>query len=98
LAAGRIGVLAFQGDVAEHLDILRRCGVATMEVRTIEDLAAVDGLIIPGGESPTIGKLLARDGLDEAIRTRIRQGMSIYGTCAGMILLASLDFHARRLA
>jgi len=89
VGAARIGVLALQGDVAEHLDTLRRCGVVAMEVRTVEELGAVDGLVIPGGESPTIGKLLVRSGLDDAIRARARQGMAMYGTCAGMILLAT---------
>jgi 5'-phosphate synthase pdxT subunit len=84
----RIGVLALQGDVAEHLTILRRCGGEVLEVRTASELDRVDGLIVPGGESPTIGKLLTRSGLDRAIQHRARAGMPVYGTCAGMILLA----------
>jgi len=84
----RIGVLALQGDVAEHLRIVEACSAQAAEVRTVSALEAVDGLIIPGGESPTIGKLLARSGLDVAIQTRVQQGMPVYGTCAGMILLA----------
>jgi 5'-phosphate synthase pdxT subunit len=83
-----IGVLALQGDFAEHLAMLARIGVDTREVRKASDLEGVDALIIPGGESTTIGKLMARYGLDEAIRARAKQGMPIYGTCAGLILLA----------
>jgi 5'-phosphate synthase pdxT subunit len=83
-----IGVLALQGDFAEHMATLTRIGVDTREVRKAGDLEGVDALIIPGGESTTIGKLMARYGLDEAIRARAKQGMPIYGTCAGLILLA----------
>ncbi len=85
----RIGVLALQGDVAEHLHIVEGCGAEAVEVRTVSALDRVEGLIIPGGESPTIGKLLTRAGLDTAIPARARDGMPIYGTCAGMILLAT---------
>ncbi|MFN4032900.1 MAG: pyridoxal 5'-phosphate synthase glutaminase subunit PdxT [Fimbriimonadales bacterium] len=84
----RVGVLALQGDFAEHLAMLARLGVEATEVRKLNDLSEVDALIIPGGESTTIGKLMARYGLDEAIRARAALGMPIYGTCAGMILLA----------
>jgi len=83
-----VGVLALQGDFAEHLAMLSRIGVDSREVRKVGDLEGVDALIIPGGESTTIGKLMARYGLDEAIRARAQQGMPIYGTCAGLILLA----------
>jgi 5'-phosphate synthase pdxT subunit len=83
-----VGVLALQGDFAEHLAMLSRIGVDTREVRKAGDLEGVDALIIPGGESTTIGKLMARYGLDAAIRARAEQGMPIYGTCAGLILLA----------
>ena len=83
-----IGVLALQGDFAEHLAMLARIGVDAREVRKAGDLEGVDALIIPGGESTTIGKLMARYGLDEAIRARAEHGMPIYGTCAGLILLA----------
>ena len=83
-----IGVLALQGDFAEHLAMLARIGVDAREVRKAGDLEGVDALIIPGGESTTIGKLMARYGLDAAIRARAKQGMPIYGTCAGLILLA----------
>ncbi len=63
-------------------------GAEVVEVRTPEDLEGVDGLIIPGGESTTIGKLMVRSGLDRAIPARVAQGMPVYGTCAGMILMA----------
>ncbi|MFA9429240.1 pyridoxal 5'-phosphate synthase glutaminase subunit PdxT [Egicoccus sp. AB-alg2] len=86
--APTIGVLALQGDVLEHLRALRRCGAHAVEVRTAEQLAAVDGLIIPGGESTTIGKLLERFGLMEPLRERIGDGLPVFGTCAGMILLS----------
>ena len=84
----RIGVLAAQGDVSEHRSILRGLGVDEAEVRRPTDLEGLDGLIIPGGESTTIGKLMTRYGLDQAIPDCVRQGMAVYGTCAGMILLA----------
>jgi 5'-phosphate synthase pdxT subunit len=84
----RIGVLAVQGDVIEHLAILRRLGVDEVEVRVPEDLASLHGLIIPGGESTTIGKLMVRYGLDRAIPEQAGRGMAVYGTCAGMILMA----------
>jgi 5'-phosphate synthase pdxT subunit len=84
----KIGVLAIQGDVIEHRAILRRFGVAEGEVRLPKDLADLDGLIIPVGESTTIGKLLVWYGLDRAIPEQVRRGMAIYGTCAGMILMA----------
>lgn len=87
-AAPKIGVLALQGDVIEHVKMLRKLGVEAIEVRTLEDLAKVDALIIPGGESTTIGKLAVEYGLDEAIPARVRDGMPVYGTCAGMIALS----------
>jgi 5'-phosphate synthase pdxT subunit len=83
-----VGVLALQGDVIEHRKILRGLGVGAPEVRTVADLERVDGLIIPGGESTTIGKLMVEYGLDRAIPERVGRGMPVYGTCAGMILLA----------
>jgi 5'-phosphate synthase pdxT subunit len=85
----RVGVLALQGDVREHAAVLARLGVEPVEVRTPEQLRSVDGLIIPGGESTTIGKLADRFGLTESLRRRIEEGMPTYGTCAGMIFLAA---------
>lgn len=84
----RIGVLALQGGVAEHLTILRRLGVAAVEVRLPEHLEGLDGIILPGGESTAIGKLLVEYGLLDPLRARIDSGMPAYGSCAGMILLA----------
>jgi 5'-phosphate synthase pdxT subunit len=84
----RIGVLGLQGDVTEHLGMIEVCGAQGVEVRTPAALEIADGLIIPGGESPTIGKLLTRGGLDVAIKDRVGAGMPVYGTCAGMILMA----------
>jgi 5'-phosphate synthase pdxT subunit len=83
-----IGVLALQGDVREHLAALREQGAEAVAVRRPEELAAVDGLIVPGGESTTIAKLADRFGLLEPLRTAVRSGLPAYGTCAGMILLA----------
>ncbi len=84
-----VGVLALQGDFREHIAMLRRIGAETREVRLAEHLARVDRLIIPGGESTTIGKLMALYGLIEPIRERARQEMPIWGTCAGAILMAT---------
>ena len=86
--APRIGVLALQGDVREHLAALRAQGADAVPVRRPQELAGVDGLVLPGGESTTIAKLAARFGLLEPLRTAIRGGLPAYGSCAGMILLA----------
>ncbi|HLK60467.1 MAG TPA: pyridoxal 5'-phosphate synthase glutaminase subunit PdxT [Chthonomonadaceae bacterium] len=84
-----IGILALQGDYDAHRKMLEeQVGVSTTAVRTPQQLEQVDGLILPGGESTTISKLMHRNGLDEAIRARAHAGMPIYGTCAGLILLA----------
>lgn len=83
-----IGVLALQGDVREHLIALASADALARPVRRPEELAEVDGLVVPGGESTTISKLAALFGLLEPLRERIRAGMPVYGTCAGMILLA----------
>ena len=83
-----IGVLALQGDVREHLAVLDRLGENAMAVRRPAELAAVDGLIIPGGESTTMIKLARIFELYEPLRARIRDGLPTFGTCAGMILLA----------
>ncbi len=84
----RIGVLGLQGDFREHLNIVRSLGVAAHDVRTLAQLDAVDGLIIPGGESTTMAYLLEKTGMLSALRERGAGGFPIYGTCAGMILLA----------
>jgi 5'-phosphate synthase pdxT subunit len=83
-----IGVLALQGDFAEHIDMLRRLGANAVEVRLPAQLAAVDALIIPGGESTTITRLLDIYELREPIRRRGLDGLPIWGTCAGAIVLA----------
>lgn len=85
----RVGVLALQGDVREHRALLEDLGAESALVRTPTDLESVDGLIIPGGESTTIGKLAVRFGLMDPLRDAVRSGLPTYGTCAGMILLAS---------
>jgi 5'-phosphate synthase pdxT subunit len=81
-------VLALQGDVPEHLAALREQGAEAVQVRRPDELAAVDGLVVPGGESTTIAKLAARFGLLDPLRAAIRGGLPAYGSCAGMILLA----------
>ncbi len=83
-----VGVLALQGDVVEHVRALERIGAAVREVKTARDLAAVDALIVPGGESTTVIKLLDRFDLVEPIRARVRAGMPFWGTCMGMIVAA----------
>lgn len=85
----KIGVLALQGAFREHRWMLERCGVEAVEIRRPEELDGVAGLIIPGGESTTIGKMLIDWGLMDTIKERYAQGMAIYGTCAGMILLCN---------
>jgi 5'-phosphate synthase pdxT subunit len=84
----RIGVLALQGDFAEHIAVLRSLGVDAVEVRDVRHLAELDGLIIPGGESTTITRLLDIYGLREPIRQLGADGLPIWGTCAGAIVLA----------
>jgi len=84
----RIGVLALQGAFIEHEKVLNRLGVETCEVRLPKDLAGLDGIIIPGGESTTIGKLAVQYGLIEPMRAMARSGKPMWGTCAGMIFMA----------
>ena len=84
----KIGVLALQGAFREHVEALRELGVEAVEVRLPEQLNGLDGLIIPGGESTTIGKLAVHYGLQEAITRYAQQGRALYGTCAGMIMLS----------
>ncbi|MDX2848051.1 pyridoxal 5'-phosphate synthase glutaminase subunit PdxT [Streptomyces sp. PA03-3a] len=83
-----IGVLALQGDVREHLVALAEADALARPVRRAEELAEVDGLVLPGGESTTISKLATLFGVMEPLRDRIRHGLPVYGTCAGMIMLA----------
>ena len=84
----RVGVLALQGDFREHVNVLRRLGAEAREVRLPQHLAGLDGLIIPGGESTTIGKLAVEYRLLEPLRDLALSGMPMWGTCAGLILLA----------
>ncbi|MDP3971826.1 MAG: pyridoxal 5'-phosphate synthase glutaminase subunit PdxT [Candidatus Nanopelagicales bacterium] len=84
-----VGVLALQGDVREHERALAHCGAVTMRVRNSGQLRRIDGLVIPGGESTTITKLAIDLGLFEPLAARVREGMPIFGSCAGMIMLAS---------
>lgn len=84
----RIGVLALQGDVREHARALEASGAQAVPVRRQSELAAVDGLVIPGGESTTMVKLARIFDLLDPLRQRIKEGLPIYGSCAGMILLA----------
>jgi 5'-phosphate synthase pdxT subunit len=84
----KVGVLALQGDVREHVSSLIACGVDPISVRRIEELNSIDALVIPGGESTTIAQLAEHYELFQPIRKRIADGMPAYGSCAGMILLA----------
>jgi 5'-phosphate synthase pdxT subunit len=84
----RVGVLAVQGAVREHVEALRAVGAEPREVRLPEDLEGLDALILPGGESTTMRRLMDRYGLTEPIRAMARDGAPLLGTCAGMILLA----------
>ncbi|WP_300265792.1 pyridoxal 5'-phosphate synthase glutaminase subunit PdxT [Microbacterium sp.] len=84
----RVGVIALQGDVREHERVLQGLGAETVRVRRAEELGRVDGLVIPGGESTVIDKLSRQFGLQQPIREAISTGLPVYGTCAGLILLA----------
>jgi pyridoxal 5'-phosphate synthase pdxT subunit len=85
----KVGVLALQGATARHAGSLARLGVDSTPVRTRSQLAGVDGLILPGGESTTMSMLLESAGLTEPLAERLAEGMPVFGTCAGLILLAS---------
>lgn len=86
--APRIGVLAMQGAFAEHVRMLRACGAEAFEVRTADELARAEAIVLPGGESTAIRKALDRCGLLEPLRALVEAGMPAFGTCAGMIVLA----------
>ena len=99
----RVGVLASQGDFAAHASMLVELGAEAVEVRTPDQLADLDALVIPGGESTTITKAIERDGLEPAIHAHVEAGRPVLGTCAGMIVcdsehLGLLDLRARRNA
>ena len=85
----KIGILGLQGDVREHARLVEEAGGAALVVKHDDELEDVDGLILPGGESTTIGKLLHRFGLLDPLRERARAGLPLYGTCAGAILMAA---------
>ena len=89
MSAPRIGVLALQGDTREHLAALSAAGAVPTQVRRRAELDAVDALVIPGGESTTMSHLLVEFDLLEPLRARLAEGLPAYGSCAGMILLAS---------
>lgn len=84
----KVGVLALQGDVREHIQSLLGCGVDAFAVRRGSEIQAIDALVLPGGESTTIAQLAEVFGIYQLIKDRISQGMPVYGSCAGMILLA----------
>ena len=84
----KIGVLALQGDVAEHIASLGDCGAIASGVRSKQEIQSIDALVIPGGESTTIAKLAKAFGVFDLIKSRIASGMPTYGSCAGMILIA----------
>jgi 5'-phosphate synthase pdxT subunit len=84
----KVGVLALQGDVREHIYSLQECDVQGFPVRRRSEIESIDALILPGGESTTIAQLAEVFGVYELIKSRIEQGMPVYGSCAGMILLA----------
>lgn len=90
-----IGVLAIQGDFLEHRQALARLGVEAPEIRLPHQLEDIDGLIIPGGESTTIAQLIDIYGFRDALRERARQGLAVWGTCAGMIVIADRLTDAR---
>lgn len=94
-ATPTIGVLSLQGDVREHLVALADAGAAAVPVGTADQLEAIDALVIPGGESTTMSMLAVRDGLLEPLRAARAQGMPMYGSCAGMIMLADEVLDAR---
>lgn len=94
-AAPRIGLLALQGDIAEHRHLLERIGATTVRVRKAEQLTGLDGLVIPGGESTTIWRLAQDFDLLEPISGLIREGLPAFGSCAGMIMLADTILQGR---
>ncbi len=85
----KVGVLALQGDVREHISALIACGVDAVPVRRVSEIQAIDALVLPGGESTTIAQLSEVFGIYDLLKERIATGMPVYGSCAGMILLAT---------
>jgi 5'-phosphate synthase pdxT subunit len=91
----KVGVLALQGDVREHVSSLIACGVEPISVRRSSEIDVIDALVLPGGESTTIAQLAEVFGIYEQLKSRISQGMPVYGSCAGMILLANKILDAK---
>ena len=91
----KVGVLALQGDVREHVSSLIACGVEPISVRRSSEIDVIDALVLPGGESTTIAQLAEVFGIYEQLKTRISEGMPVYGSCAGMILLANKILDAK---
>jgi 5'-phosphate synthase pdxT subunit len=92
----KVGVLALQGDVREHIQSLLACGVEAVAVRRAEEIESIDALVLPGGESTTIAQLAEVFGIFDLIQNKIKHGMSVYGSCAGMILLADEILDAKK--
>lgn len=91
----RVGVLALQGDVREHISMLEGLGVEAVAVRRAEQLEGLDGLVFPGGESTTIARLLTTSGIRPVLADKLDQGFPVFGTCAGLILLSSAILDGR---
>ena len=91
----RVGVLALQGDVGEHVMMLESLGSEVVKVRTIEQFNSVDGLVLPGGESTTIAHLLETSGLKDVLGAKLKEGLPVFGTCAGLILLSTTILDGR---
>jgi glutamine amidotransferase PdxT len=85
----RVGVLALQGDVREHTAMLESIGAEAVAVRRVEQLDDLDGLVLPGGESTTIARLLTTSGIRPVLAAKLEEGFNVFGTCAGLILLSS---------
>jgi 5'-phosphate synthase pdxT subunit len=91
----KVGVLALQGDVREHIEALSSCGVEALAVRRASEIESIDALVLPGGESTTIAQLAEVFGIFDLIKNKINNGMPVYGSCAGMILLADQILDAK---
>jgi 5'-phosphate synthase pdxT subunit len=91
----KVGVLALQGDVREHIAALRSCEVEAIAVRRASEIESIDALVLPGGESTTIAQLAEVFGIFELLKSKINNGMPVYGSCAGMILLADQILDAK---
>lgn len=91
----KVGVLALQGDVREHIAALRSCDVEAIAVRRVSEIESIDALVLPGGESTTIAQLAEVFGIFELIKNKINNGLPVYGSCAGMILLADQILDAK---